>query len=93
MPPDDFSETIVTKANKKNTRKTENVLPPRYDVKAGTLSIRDRFRLSGMFRKQRKGLILMVTLAVLAALVTVFGAFFNEAKLLEGYLNKYQLCT
>lgn len=90
MPPDDFSETIVTKENKKNTRKTENVLPPRYDVKAGTLSIRDRFRLSGMFRKQRKGLILMVTLAVLAALVTVFGAFFNEAKLLEGYLNKYQ---
>ena len=90
MPPDDFSESIVTKANKKNTRKTENVLPPRYDVKAGTLSIRDRFRLARLFRKQRKGLILMVTLAVLAALVTVFGAFFNEAKLLEGYLNKYQ---
>ncbi len=90
MPPDDFSESIVTKENKKNTRKTENVLPPRYDVKAGTLSIRDRFRLAGMFRKGGKGLIFMVILAVLATLMTVYGMFYNEEKLLKGYFNKYQ---
>ncbi len=90
MPPDDFSESIVTKENKKNTRKTENVLPPRYDVKAGTLSIRDRFRLAGMFRKGGKGHIFMVILAVLATLMTVYGMFYNEEKLLKGYFNKYQ---
>ena len=72
MPPDEFSESTVTEEKRIHIRDNRQELPLRYDVKARNLPFRDSCRLSGMFRKERKGLIFMLILAVLATLMTVY---------------------